>query len=160
MTLNCILDKPISYFTHQSASPRVAYLLLQQLSELTCIIYTVSSKVKSTIINTVKLYYNTAKGTPNVHYNDVTMSTMASQNTSLTIVYSTAYSRCRWKHFPRNWPFLRGIHRSSVNSPHKGQWRGALMFSLICVWINDRVNNHEADDLSRHRAHYYVIVMQ
>ena len=29
-----------------------------------------------------------------------------------------------------------GIHRSPVNSPHKGQWRGALMFSLICVWRN------------------------
>ena len=36
-----------------------------------------------------------------------------------------------WKHFPRYWPFVRGIHRSPVNSPHKGQWRGALMFSLI-----------------------------
>ena len=40
-----------------------------------------------------------------------------------------------WKHFPRFWPFMRGIHRSPVNSPHKGQRRGALMFSLICVWI-------------------------
>ena len=37
----------------------------------------------------------------------------------------------KWKHFPRYWPFVRGIHRSPVNSPHKGQWRGALMFSLI-----------------------------
>ena len=34
----------------------------------------------------------------------------------------------KWKHFPRNWPFVRGLHRSPVNSPHKGQWRGALMF--------------------------------
>ena len=42
----------------------------------------------------------------------------------------------KWKHFPHYWPFVRGIHRSPVNSPHKGQWRGALMFSLICVWIN------------------------
>ena len=41
----------------------------------------------------------------------------------------------KWKHFPRYWPFVRGIHRSPVNSSHKGQWRGALMFSLICVWI-------------------------
>ena len=38
----------------------------------------------------------------------------------------------KWKHFPRYWPFVRGIHRSPVNSPHKGQWRGALMFTLIC----------------------------
>ena len=42
----------------------------------------------------------------------------------------------KWKHFPRYWPFVRGIHRSPVNSPHKGQWRGTLIFSLICVWIN------------------------
>ena len=65
----------------------------------------------------------------------------------------------KWKHFPRNWPFVRGIHRSPVNSPHKGQWRGALMFSLICVWINVWVNNHEAGDLRRHRGHYIVSVM-
>ena len=65
----------------------------------------------------------------------------------------------KWKHFPRNWPFVRGIHRSPVNSPHKGQWRGALMFSLICVWINDWVNNREAGDLTRNQAHYGVIVM-
>ena len=37
----------------------------------------------------------------------------------------------KWKHFPRYWPFVRGIHRSPVKSPHKGQWCGALMFSLI-----------------------------
>ena len=65
----------------------------------------------------------------------------------------------KWKHFPRYWPFARRIHRSPVNSPHKGQWRGALMFSLICVWINDSVNNGEAGDLRRYRIHYDVIVM-
>ena len=65
----------------------------------------------------------------------------------------------KWKHFPRNWPFVWGIHRSPVNSPHKGQWCGALMFSLICFWINDRVNNGEAGDLRRYHAHYDVIVM-
>ena len=65
----------------------------------------------------------------------------------------------KWKHFPRNWPFVRRIHRSPVNSPHKGKWRGALMFSLICVWINDWVNNREAGDLRRYRGHYDVIVM-
>ena len=63
------------------------------------------------------------------------------------------------KHFPRYWPFVRGIHRSPVKSPHKGQWRGALVFSLICAWINGSVNTREAGDLRRHRAHYDVIVM-
>ena len=65
----------------------------------------------------------------------------------------------KWKHFPRYWPFVRGIHRSPVDSPHKGQWRGALMFSLNCAWINGWVNNREAGDLRRHRAHYDVILM-
>ena len=64
----------------------------------------------------------------------------------------------KWKHFPRYWPFVRGIHRSPVNSPHKGQWRGALVFSLIWAWINGWVNNREAGDLRRQRAHYDVIV--
>ena len=47
-----------------------------------------------------------------------------------------------------------------VNSPHNGQWRGALMFTLICARINGWVNNREAGDLRRHRCHYDVIVMK
>ena len=62
----------------------------------------------------------------------------------------------QWKHFPRYWPFVRGIHRSPVNSPHKGRWRGAFMFSFICAWINGWVNNREADYLRPHHAHYGV----
>ena len=46
-----------------------------------------------------------------------------------------------------------------MNSPHKGQWHGALLFPLICVWINDWVNNREAGNLRRFRAHYDVIIM-
>ena len=69
------------------------------------------------------------------------------------------YDVIKWKHFPRNWPSVRGIHRSSVNSPHEGQWRGALMFSLICGSINAWVNNRETGDLRRHHAHYDVIEM-
>ena len=65
----------------------------------------------------------------------------------------------KWKHFPRYWPFVRGIHRSPVNSPHKRQWRGALMFSLICVWMNGWVNNRQAGDMRRYHAHYDVIVI-
>ena len=34
----------------------------------------------------------------------------------------------KWKHFPRYWPFVWGIHRWPVNSPHKGQWRGVWCF--------------------------------
>ena len=65
----------------------------------------------------------------------------------------------KWNHFPRYWPSVWDIHRSPVNSPHNGQWRGALMFSLICTWINGWVNNIEVGDLRRHRAHHDVIVV-
>ena len=66
----------------------------------------------------------------------------------------------KWRHFPRYWPFVLGFHWSPVNSPNRGQWRGALMFSLICSWINGWVNIGETDDLRRHHAHYDVTVMQ
>ena len=65
----------------------------------------------------------------------------------------------KWKHFPRYWTFVREIHRSPVNSPHRGQWRGALMFSLICAWTNGCANNRDVCDLRRRHAHYDVIVM-
>ena len=65
----------------------------------------------------------------------------------------------KWKHFTNHWPFVQGIHQSPVNFPHKGQWHGALMFSLICTQINGWVNNSEADDLWRHHAHYDITVM-
>ena len=65
----------------------------------------------------------------------------------------------KWKHFPRYWPFVRRIHRWSVNSPHKGQWCGGLMFSLICAWTNGWVNNRDTGDLRCYRAQHDVTIM-
>ena len=65
----------------------------------------------------------------------------------------------KWKHFPCYWFFVRGVHRSPVNSPHKSQWRGALVFSLICAWMNGWVNKREVGDLRRHRAYHDVTVI-
>ena len=65
----------------------------------------------------------------------------------------------KWKHFPRYWAFVRGIHRSPVNSPHKGQWRGALKFSLIFAWTNGCVNNRDPGDFRRRRVNYDITVM-
>ena len=68
-----------------------------------------------------------------------------------TMIDKWRYGYAWWRHqmepFLRYCPFVRGIHRSPVNSLHKGQWRGALMFSLICAWINGWVNNGGAGDL-------------
>ena len=57
-----------------------------------------------------------------VHYNDVIMSAVVPQITSLTIVYSTAYSAAdqRKHQSSESLAFVRGIHRWPVNSPHKG----------------------------------------
>ena len=79
-----------------------------------------------------------------------------------TCRYQTTWNHddvIKWKQSPRYWSFVRGIHRSLVNSPHKGQWRGALMPSLIWAWINAWVNNRGAGDLRRHCAHYDVFGM-
>ena len=85
------------------------------------------------------------------------------RSTSCTslILYVTYYHDdvIKWKHFPRYWSFVRGNRRSPVNFPHKGQRRGALMFSLICAWTNGWANNRDVGDLRHHRAPYGVTVM-
>ena len=57
----------------------------------------------------------------------------------------------KWNKMSLYWPFVRRIRRPPVNSPHKGQWRGTLMFSLICAWTNGWINNRDVGDLRRHR---------
>ena len=56
-----------------------------------------------------------------IHYNDVIMDTIASQITSLKIVYSTVYSDADKKthQSSASLVFVRGIHWRPVNSPHK-----------------------------------------
>ena len=53
---------------------------------------------------------------------------------NLTFSSYSSHDDIKWKQFLYYWPFVRGIHCSPVESPHKGQWCGALMFSLICAW--------------------------
>ena len=60
----------------------------------------------------------------------------------------------KWKYFPRYWSSV-----CLVNSPNKGQWREALMFSLICAWTNVWANRRDAGELRRHRHHCDVTVM-
>ena len=59
----------------------------------------------------------------------------------------------KWEYFTRYWPFVRGFHWSPVGSPHKGQWCGTLMFSLICAWTNGWANTRDDG------AYYDVTVM-
>ena len=87
------------------------------------------------------------------------VATTCPQQFILVFFYTVHDDIIKWKHFSCYWPFVRGIHQLPVNSLHKGQWRRALMFSLICTWINGWVSNGEAGDLRCHRAHYDVTVM-
>ena len=59
--------------------------------------------------------------------------------------------------FPALQAFCAGISVVAGESPHKGQWHGALMFSL--TWNNNWANNGDAGDLRRHRANYDVSVI-
>ena len=89
---------------------------------------------------------------------------VSSQQGQTTRKYSTTtHEKCvsllehddviKWKHFPRYWPFVRGIHQS-----HRGNlW--VWCFLWFADWINSWVNNREAGDLRRHHAHNDVILM-
>ena len=75
------------------------------------------------------------------------------------LISCTSWWRHQMETFSALLALCAGNSPVPVNSPHKGQWRGALIFSLICARINDWVNNREAGDLRRHLGHIDVNVM-
>ena len=58
------------------------------------------------------------------------------------------------KHFSHNWPFVRGIHWSLVNSPPPTKASDAELWCFL--WTNGWANHGDAGDLRCHRAHYDV----
>ena len=80
------------------------------------------------------------------HYDDVIMTAMASQITSLTIVYSIVYSGTdqRKHQSSASLAFVRGIHRGPVNSPHKGPvTRKMFPFDDVIMQVIDHVSQIE-----------------
>ena len=82
------------------------------------------------------------------HYDDVIMTEMASQITSLTIVYLIVYSGTdQIKHqSSASLAFVWGIHRGPVNSPHKGPvtrkmfpFDDVIMMLLVYVFVGVRL---------------------
>ena len=65
----------------------------------------------------------------------------------------------KWKHFLCYWPFVWGIHRLPVNSPHKGQWLGGLISFWSASEPTVEANNKDASDLTCYRPFANVIVM-
>ena len=108
--------------------------------------------------------------TANFHCNVIT-SVISEDYIILENKPSHSWSRARWiveirtawwRHQMKTFSSLLalGIHLSLVDSPHKGQWRGALMFLVfICTWTNGWENNRDTGGLRPHRAHYDLTVM-
>ena len=96
-------------------------------------------------------------------YVDPIASEITSKNISNIDDYKPTIRHTWWRHQMETFSALLAICAGNspvpVTSPHKGQWRGALMFTLICARINGWVNNRETGDLRRFRAHYDVIAM-
>ena len=146
--LNVIIHKKIEWRTK---IPKI--LQLKSILERTAIILKLTVFLMPNFSSV--LAPSVAKTTPSGVTSDTKLAPWQLSAWRYYIIYWSFHDDViKWKHFPRYWPFVWGIPRSPVNSPHKGQWRGALMFSLICVWINGWVNSREAGDLRRHLAHF------
>ena len=97
-------------------------------------------------------------------YGGALTSHFMEEHSSPSYIYISCFHEdvIKWKHVPRHWLLcgeFTGDCGSPVNLPHTDQWRGVLMFSLIFAWTNGWVNNQDAGNLERHRAHYDVTVM-
>ena len=106
-----------------------------------------------------QIVVNARPGSPTTMYVKLVCPFHCNLKKSIPILRPIYDGIIKWKKNPRYCPLVRGIHQSTGNSPHNSQWRGALVFSLICTRMNDLANNREAGDLKRHRAYYGVSFM-
>ena len=108
----------------------------------------------------------------NTHYDDVIVSAMASQITSLTIVYSSVYSSADQRKYQSSasLAFVRGIHRWTANSPHKTpvtrrmfpfddviitSWRIQKLPKKTTLWVNCWAPSQYKNRLSNYGIVYY-----
>ena len=110
-----------------------------------------SSKRRRVSCNHIRLYITEA----------LTDICPLSHNMCMVLPSTTGHTSSWWRHQMETFPAFMApcAGNSPMNSPHKGQWHGASMLSLICAWTNDWVNDRQAGDLRRRRAHYDVNVM-
>ena len=101
-------------------------------------------------------------GTVTCHYDHLPpVKTELSNWLFLFSLFTTCRWFAWWLHQMETFSALLALcaGNSPVPGQWRGQWRGALMFYLICARINGWVNNCEAGDLRRRRAHCGVILM-
>ena len=101
----------------------------------------------------LKIRYHAAR----VHYSDFIMSAMASQITSITIVYSTVYSGADQRKYQSSasLALVMGIHQWPVNSPHKGPVT-RKMFPFDDVIMDYKQPPTNCSNLTQHSNHFYV----
>ena len=103
---------------------------------------------------------STAPSKASQHIDGIVQDSSISNALAMELLHPCTKPSTWWRHRLETFSASLALcHRSPVNSPHKSQRRGALMFSLICAWINCWVNNREAGDLIRDRAHCDVTLM-
>ena len=145
---------------HKSSSDLGFLLWVQQMS---CVLHpTGPLSYKISQVSGVARIKSRHYGIARLHYNDVTMSTMASQITSIAIVYSSVYSDADQRKHQSSVPlaFVRGIHRWPMNSPHKGPvTRKMFPFDdVIMIWRSlRRVNRPHTPHALGHVAWTKVI---
>ena len=117
--------------------------------------------VKFGHLETILVKQNTRYSNYMTHGHSAYKAAMSLIRISINIVLTMLhYDVIKWKHLPRYRPFVRGIHKPLMDFPHKEQWQGALMFSLIYDWTKSWANNRDAGDLGPHCAHYDVGVLR
>ena len=124
---------------HMGCYPGGSSIVRQTWCSLAHQVHSSVTNDHSSLISTLAL---TAVGTAYAvywpHYSDVIIGTMESQITSLTIVYATVYSGAdqRKHHTSASLAFMRGIHRSPVNSPNKWPetWKMFPFDDVIMSW--------------------------
>ena len=107
-----------------SAINILPHIMQQLMKRAECILGVASTECLQRVVHVFGAckFHDVRTGTKHTfHYNDVTMDSIASQITSLTIVYSAVYLGAdQRKHQGSvSLAFVRGIHRGPVNSPHK-----------------------------------------
>ena len=129
-----IIQTIISYGTNKAVKPNLIFYIYGMDGTLSRMLMSVGAALSYDYMLIIRYYHSPS--TCNTHIRN-------------------AWTRRHMGTFSALLALCREIHRW----PHKGQWRGALIFSLICACTNGWVNNRDAGDLRRHCARGCVTVM-
>ena len=128
-SFNIFRAEVIMYLFHSTLQRRHRNDMATQIIDNCCILnslFGLTAKAISKISSTNSLSLSSQSSSD--HWFLHTMGHWGGKRLNVTMSSWYNDDVIKWKYSPPYLPFVRGIHRSPVNSPHKGQWRGALMF--------------------------------